>query len=131
MVSGALAPWEGSEGARQRELGVANACSLARNFTSADVEVVIADVLDDETARSYRQLLDTVFIVQLRVTYDAALLRADTRPVWLTWEQFRMLHDQQERFSSADLGLDTTGMTVDQVADAILANWLPDEVNPP
>ena len=93
VVTGAAAPWEGAEGRRQQRLGVRNACSLARNFLAAGIEVVVADVLTPETCDLYRQELPGCLIVHLVVGFPEAVRRAASRKVWLTDDEFRMLHE--------------------------------------
>jgi hypothetical protein len=93
VVSGAAAPWEGLEGRKQQRLGVVNACGLARNFLAMDVEVVIADVLTPETSALYRQELADCLIVHMTMGLPEALRRAAARRIWLTDEEFRMLHE--------------------------------------
>lgn len=93
VVSGAAAPWDGAEGRRQQRLGVRNACSLARNFLAADIEVVLADVLTPETADLYRQELPGCLIVHLLIGFPEAVRRAATRRIWLTNDEFRTLHE--------------------------------------
>lgn len=92
VVSGAAAPWQGTEGRRQQLLGVENASALARNFVKAQVDVVIADVLTPETAPRYRRLLPGCLIVHLVVDLAEAQRRAATRKVHLTPEEFAELH---------------------------------------
>ncbi|WP_325035972.1 hypothetical protein [Kribbella sp.] len=92
VVSGAAAPWDGAEGWKQQELGVTNACGMARNLLAAGIEVVIADVLTPETSALYRRELPACLIVHLVVSFPEAQRRAATRQVWLTDAEFRMLH---------------------------------------
>ncbi|TDO57508.1 hypothetical protein EV651_111237 [Kribbella sp. VKM Ac-2571] len=70
-----------------------NACSLARNFVAVGIEVVVADVLTPETCALYRQELPGCLIVHLTVSFPEALRRAASRKVWLTDDEFRMLHE--------------------------------------
>ena len=93
VLSGAVAPWDGIDGLRQQRLGAANACALARNFLSEDIEVVIADVLTPGTQAIYRHQLPSCRIVRLTVSWAEARRRAGTRQVWLTDDEFRLLHD--------------------------------------
>lgn len=93
VLSGGVAPWDGVDGLRQQRLGAANACALARNFLSEDIEVVIADVLTPGTQAIYRHHLPGCRIVRLTVSWAEALRRAGTRQVWLTDDEFRLLHD--------------------------------------
>ncbi|MEP6981315.1 MAG: hypothetical protein ABJA16_11185 [Nakamurella sp.] len=92
VVSGGVAPWKGDEGRRQAQLGVQNACALARNFGTAEIDVVIADVLTPDSARLYRQLLPECLVVRLVVAFAEAQRRAATRKVFLTAQEFEQLH---------------------------------------
>lgn len=48
------APWDGEEGRRQVALGVRNTCMLANSFRAEGCDVVILDVIDDETFALYQ-----------------------------------------------------------------------------
>lgn len=125
VVHGHAAPWQGDEGVRQQRLGVLNACLVARNLVANDVDTVLADVLSDQTAALYRELLPDVLIVQLVVDRVEAERRAGTRPWHLTPEEFGMLHDQQAGFDDADVRLDVTELSVREAVDHLLPTWLP------
>jgi adenylylsulfate kinase-like enzyme len=124
VVSGHAAPWEGDEGRAQRRLGVENGCGLARNFVRDGFDVVVADVVSDETALLYRELLDEPLIVRLVVGYDEAVRRARTRRVFLTWDEFRDLHEREGEASVADHRVDTSGLSAEQVAAEVGALWI-------
>jgi hypothetical protein len=123
VVAGAVAPWKGAEGRRQRRLSAINAGSLARNFAAAGIDVVIADVLDRETLPVYRASVDDLFVAHLHVAYGRARDRAEGRPVHITWDEFALLHREQEGMEGADLWLDTTELTVEETAGRLLAAW--------
>ncbi|WP_188189463.1 AAA family ATPase [Nonomuraea sp. SYSU D8015] len=123
VVAGAAAPWEGTEGRRQRRLSAINASSLAKNFVTAGIDVVIADVLNGETLPVYRASLDSLLVVHLHVAYGKARDRAVGRPVYITWNEFAMLHQEQESMAGVDLWLDTTELTVEATAERLLAVW--------
>ena len=95
VVAGHAAPWDGEAGLLQQRLGVENTCDLARRFAGSGIEVVIADVLTLGTAEHYRALLPSVLIVQLRISVGEARRRAALRPVYLTVDEFELLHRQQ------------------------------------
>lgn len=124
VVAGAAAPWEGAEGRRQRRLSAINAGSLAKNFVTAGIDVVIADVLNDETLPVYRASLDSLLVVHLHVAYGRAHERAKGRPIYITWDEFAMLHREQESLGEVDLWLDTTELAVEQTAERLLAAWI-------
>ncbi|SEH02715.1 shikimate kinase [Nonomuraea solani] len=125
VVSGMVAPWKGEEGRRQRWLSAVNACGLARNFVAAGIDVVIADVLDAETLSVYRELLERRLVVRLDVAFERARERAERRPVYLSWEEFAMLHREQEAVDGADVRVDTTGLSVEETAARVVAVWKP------
>ncbi|MFI7616216.1 AAA family ATPase [Nonomuraea terrae] len=123
VIAGAAAPWEGAEGRRQRRLGALNAASLARNFAEAAIDVVIADVLNADTLGVYRAALADLLVVHLHASYERARERALTRPVHLTWDEFALLHREQEAMSGADAYLDTTDLTLRETVGRVLALW--------
>jgi len=119
VVAGHAAPWDADEGTRQQRLGVINACSLARNFVAEAIEVVIADVLTNATARLYRELLPDVLIVKREVDFPVAQQRAEQRPIYLTADEFRELHDRQAEFTAADDRVNTSQPPAVRTAAAI------------
>jgi chloramphenicol 3-O-phosphotransferase len=123
VVSGHAAPWEGEEGRRQRRLGVLNGCALAANFLAAGIDVVIADVLTDDTAALYRESLPGVLILELVVDLAEARRRAAGRPVHLTPAEFRELHARQAAFTAGDIRLDTTRLPVRTAAARVRNLW--------
>jgi hypothetical protein len=123
VLSGAAAPWDGRDGVRQLRLGVLNACALARNFASQEIDVVIVDVLNQKTAALYRRRLDKPLIVQLGVSPGEARRRALSRPIHITWDEFEMLHRQQAALTAADLRLDTTALSATETAVWLAHVW--------
>ncbi|WP_326633092.1 hypothetical protein OIE67_47780 [Nonomuraea fuscirosea] len=123
VVSGHAAPWEGAEGLCQRRLGVRNGCAVAGNLLADGIDVVIADVLTDDTAALYRELLPEVLIVELAVEFGEAERRAGTRPVHLTPGEFRELHERQGEFSAGDVRVDTTGLSVRDAVARVRGIW--------
>jgi len=93
VVSGGVAPWEGQEGQAQQRLGVINACGLGRNFLASGIEVVVADVLTPQSCTLYRRELPGCLIVHMTLDLPDAWRRAASREVWLTDDEFRMLHE--------------------------------------
>lgn len=101
-----------------------NGCALARNFLDGDIDVVIVDVLTDSTAELYRALLPDVLILKLEVGLREAEKRAETRPVYLTPEEFRSLHHQQRDFTGSDIRLDVTRLSAQDAAAHVKDIWL-------
>jgi predicted kinase len=118
LVQPHAAPWDGAEGLRQQKLGARNAARLAIGFANDGEDVVIADVLDNETAALYRRSLSEqgVQIVHLRVSEALARDRAAGRHYSLTDEQMRALHMAQADFVDYDRQLDTSVVSVSDAA---------------
>jgi len=110
VVSGAAAPWDGPAGPEQMRLRVTNACGLARTFLDAGFDTTIADVLTPDTASIYRESLPHCMIVHLRISPAEARLRAATRLVYLTDDEFTRLHERDaENPPCADVVLEVNG----------------------
>jgi hypothetical protein len=124
VLSGAAAPWEGEEGLRQQRLGVVNACTMASNFLKAGVEVVVADVATPDTVSLYREHLPECVVVRLTVSLPEALRRATSRRVWLTAEEFRLLHEADAaQPPPADHTLDVVALDPASQAQAVERVW--------
>lgn len=118
LVQPHAAPWDGAEGQRQQELGVGNAAQLAIAFAEDGTDVVIADVVNNETAALYRRALVKygVQIVHLPVTEAMARDRAAGRHYSLTDGQMHALHAAQVDFIDFDVQLDTCVMSLSAAA---------------
>lgn len=125
VLSGAAAPWEGEEGRRQQSLGVLNACAIAGNFIEAAVEVIVVDVATPDTMALYREHLPECVVVRLTVSLTEALRRAAGRRVWLTNEEFRLLHEADAAHPpQADHTLDVGALDPAAQADAVERVWV-------
>jgi hypothetical protein len=124
VVSGAAPPWQGAAGRAQLSLAAYNACALARNLTAAGFDCVLADVLTPETAEVYRRELSSCLVVHLRVSLAEAQTRANSRPIYLTAEEFAWLHRQDsERPPPADVVLDVDGWSAEEQIRRIEQVW--------
>jgi predicted kinase len=123
VVAGDAAPWSGDEGRAQHLLGARNVSALARNLVDASFDVTIADVVIDETLARYRAALPDCFVVHLAITLDAARERATTRPVYITDDEFDLLHRMTAVPPAVDLVLDVTGMSVDEQITRLAREW--------
>ncbi|KQU67647.1 hypothetical protein [Phycicoccus sp. Root101] len=124
VVAGHAAPWEGSNGLLQQELGVRHACLLARSLTTEGFAVVVADVLTPATTTMYRELLERVAVVHLAVSPQEAARRAIGREVQLTGEEFEELHRAQaEQVPFADHVVDVTRMSPEEQREAVARAW--------
>lgn len=126
VVAGHAAPWEGAEGLKQQQLGIENACALARRFLRAGVEVVLADLVTPTTAPLYRRGLPDLRMVRLQLPLDEARRRARLRPVSLTDREFDELHEV-EASSKFDVEavLDAARLTFTEQIRAVSALWVP------
>jgi adenylylsulfate kinase-like enzyme len=123
VVAGDATLWSGDEGRAQHLLAARNVSALARNLVDASFDVTIADVVTDETLTRYRTELPDCLVVHLAITLDAARERARTRPVYITDEEFDLLHRMTAVPPAADLVLDVTGMSVDEQITRLAREW--------
>ncbi|MFJ4296878.1 hypothetical protein [Curtobacterium sp. NPDC089689] len=123
VVAGAATPWSGPEGTAQHELAARNTAALARNLEGAGFDVTASDVVTSEVLPVYREHLPRCFIVHLAVSVDGARDRAATRPVFITDEEFELLHRMTAVPPAVDLVLDVTGMTVDEQIERVRGAW--------
>jgi len=114
-------PWAGEEGKAQQLLGVQQVCKLAEGFAEASWEVVILDVLSEETVKLYRQLLQPyeLKIVQLLPEFSELNRRFCERGVCLTDEELAMVYGEQYRYANYDLRIDNTDVTPEKVAEML------------
>ena len=114
-------PWDGEEGRAQQLLGVRHVCSLAAGFADAGWEVVILDVLSDETAALYRRLLAPFSprIVQLLPTYDELKRRFHARGPVLTEDELAAVYEGQTTYTAYDLRIDNTALDPHEVASRL------------
>ena len=112
------APWDGEEGHRQQILGVENSCALAKNFVQNDCDVLILDVLSNETLTIYRKLLEPYvhFVILLLPTFEEIKRRNATRPRMITDEEIEMLYKSQGILEGYNQKIDTTKLSAEEVA---------------
>lgn len=110
------APWEGEEGNNQQKLGVKNAILLAKNFAHNGTDVIILDVLTDETAKIYKEELPEAKIVLLMPTYDEAFKRYKNRPHTIKEGEFRLVYDWQKNLTIYDRIIDNTALSAEETA---------------
>ncbi len=118
IVQPHIAPWRGDAGMAQLRLGAQNACAVARNAVDAGFNVVILDVLTDETAALYHGELYTIphEIVLLLPTLAAVLHRNQVRGQFLTDDEVELLYGWQQQLTRYDFRIDNTEITAETVA---------------
>jgi hypothetical protein len=111
-------PWAGEEGRSQQVLGVKHVCALAEGFYEAGWDVIILDVLSDETVKIYRDLLRRFSpkIIQLLPTFSELSRRFHERGPVLTEDEFKMVYEEQSKYTQYDLRIDNTGMGAQEAA---------------
>jgi predicted kinase len=125
VVAGGEPPWRGEQGRLQQELGVLNACCMARRFLRFGFDVVIADVVTPRTAPVYRRELPHCLLVHLVVPVKEALRRAATRPLWLTDEEFHGLHRNDAAAPPpVDRRLEVGEMSLQEQINAVELLWV-------
>jgi hypothetical protein len=124
VVAGHAAPWEGEEGRRQQQIGVENACDLARRFHQRQIEVVLADFVTTTTAAIYRRHLHDLRVIRLQLPFTEARQRVRLRPAHLTDQEFEDLYelDASSDFH-VDHIIDVAGLDPNQQADAVNTLW--------
>lgn len=124
IVIGRRAPWEGAEGATQRDLRLRNACVLATNFVAAGYRPIILDQLTDQTAARYRAALAPARarIVLLLPSFEAVDQRNASRTPPFAPDVLRRLYEAQRALSEFDHLLDNTSLNASEVADRLHAH---------
>lgn len=123
VVSGDAALWTGAEGESQLLLAARNTAALARNFTADGFDVVVADFVTPESLVVYREELPGCLVIHLAISFEGAVQRAATRPVYLTHDEFELLHRMIATPPAADVILDVDGLSVGQQTQVITDLW--------
>lgn len=117
------APWEGAVGKEQQRLGVENACILAKQFLGKNIDVIILDVLQDDTASLYKELLSEHLpkIVLLLPSYEEAYKRFTNRPHTISEDEFKMVYEWQKELTVYDKKIDNTNHSIEETVAEIMA----------
>lgn len=113
------APWDGEEGKSQQILGVENACLLAKSFAKNNIDIVILDVITDETASLYKKNLGKVKIILLMPSYEEAHKRFKERPHTISEQEFKMIYEWEKNLTIYDEKIDNTALSPEEVAEKI------------
>lgn len=119
------APWDGEEGQIQQKLGVLNACLLTKSFTRAGFDVLILDVVTDETASMYKTELGQIElkIILLLPSFIKIKNRNASRGQRITEDEVEMLYNCQKRLSSYDDQIDNSDLTAEDVATQLVKSY--------
>ncbi|MCP4427798.1 MAG: hypothetical protein GY803_25225 [Chloroflexi bacterium] len=120
------APWDGEDGKAQQKLGVQNACLLAQSFIGSGFDVIILDVLTDETAHLYTAELKDfeLKIVLLLPTFDEIKKRNSLRGKRITDDEVEMLYNWQKRLSVYDARIDNSNLTAEAAAAQLASSGI-------
>lgn len=123
VVAGDVPLWSGAEGRAQHALAARNVGALGSNLLAAGFEVTVADVVTTDTLPVYRAALPGCFVVHLAIDLDAARERAATRPVYLTADEFELLHRTTAVPPAVDAVLDVSEMPLAEQIDRLRHLW--------
>ncbi|PSL38304.1 shikimate kinase [Labedella gwakjiensis] len=123
VVAGDETMWSGPAGREQHVLAARNVAALARNLTGAGFAVTIADVVTADALAAYRAELPECLVVHLALPLSEAHERAAMRTVYLTDDEFDLLHDLMASPPDVDVVIDVAGMSVDEQTAAIRDVW--------
>lgn len=123
IVAGDAPLWSGPEGEAQHLLATHNVSALGRNLLGAGFDVTIADIATTATLPVYRAELPGCFVVHLKITLEAAHERAATRKVWLTNDEFELLHRVTASPPDVDVVIDVTELSIDEQVARLRDAW--------
>lgn len=115
-------PWDGEAGFKQNILGVEHACMLAKSLLDNGYDVIVLDVLYDETVNLYKEKLKEYnpTLVLLLPTWKEIKRRNETRPPRLKSEELEMVYKQQSELQVYDKKIDNTNLSPEVVAIQIM-----------
>ena len=115
--------WSGPAGEDQLILSALNTACLARNFREAGFDVTIADFLTEASLSTYRSELPDCFVIHLQISREGARERTQTRPVYLSDSEFKLLHEMIASPPAADVVCEVEGLSLPQQLEVIRAAW--------
>lgn len=97
-------------------------CAIALKFMQDGYDVVITDVVTDNTVHEYRKLLGShdLKIVQLLPAFDVLKERFIGRGPVLTDEEFASVYAEQSAFSGYDIRIDNSSLLPEEVAESLM-----------
>ncbi len=113
------APWDGEEGAAQQKFGIVNTCLLAKQFVSKDIDVVILDVVVNDTIGQYKELLPEAKIVLLMPSKAEVRKRFSERPHSISDEEFDLIYQWQEELQGFEAKIDNTNLSAEAAAEEL------------
>lgn len=119
-------PWDGEQGKHQNDLTTELVCHIARTMIEDQRIPIILDVVDNESAKQYREKLGAdIRIAQLSPSWETIVrrnrLRADKEGrIRLTPEQLKMVFEAQRAFTDYDQIIDNRAKSPAETAQEIL-----------
>ena len=92
---------------------------LVENFIRDGFTVTMSDVIDAELLATYRRLVPGLVVFRLLMDLPTARVRARTRPVYLTEDEFETLHRQQRQPLAVDHEVVVSFMTPEEQVAAV------------
>lgn len=116
-----VAPWAGSEGIAQQKLSILNTSVLAANFAKEDCDVVILDVVTNDSAQIYKDHLFNFPLktVLLLPTYEETQKRLNGRSSRISEDDEKMVYEWQKELKIYDLKIDNTTIPVEEVVKTL------------
>lgn len=117
-----FAPWGGHDGLRQQELGVRNACALARNFVEEGVPTLLLDVVTNRTAALYREYLAGLSPIIVLVLPDWSVVeeRLLARPHTITFDEAKLVYEWQRDLNDFDYRIDNNDASAAEIAREVI-----------
>lgn len=116
-----IPPWQGGAGNQQLLLGVKNACTLAREFHAQHLNVIILDVLTNESREIYANTLSDLDLnfVLLMPSLETCLKRNKLRGQLLQDQEVELLYNWQENLKGIEHVLDNSTIPAKPVAQIL------------
>jgi len=123
VIAGGTTLWSGPEGEAQLILAARNTASMGRNFVQAGFDLTVADYVTPRSLSVYRAELPDCLVVHLRISLQGARERAATRRVFLTDDEFDLLHEMIAVTPEVDLVLDVEHLAQHEQLAALRTAW--------
>lgn len=116
-----IAPWEGTEGIVQQKLSIINTCMLAANFAKEDCDVVILDVVTNDSAQVYKDNLLNFPLktILLLPTFEETQKRLQSRTSRISKDEERMIYDWEKELKIYDEKIDNTNISAEDVTNTL------------
>lgn len=117
-----VAPWKGESGHKQQLLGIDNTILLANSFLKNDYNILILDVISNETGGILKKGLKfhSPIIVRLLPSLDIILARNKGRPPRLKLQRIKECYKEQANLVIMDETINNSNLSPKQVARSLI-----------